>query len=73
MVKDRSLGGSSIAAETRNRRRLPCKELACAFQGEEGASWEDHVVRTRFLVLSSKIYMASLRRGLEKSSLHMAS
>ena len=56
------------------RRSQPCKELACAFQGEEGASSEDHVVGTRLLALRTrKICMANVRRGLEKSSIHMAS
>lgn len=55
-------------------RSLPCKELACAFQGEGGASSEDPVVGTRLLALRiRKICMAKVRRGLEKSGIHMAS
>lgn len=55
-------------------RSLPCKELDCAFQGEGGASSEDPVVGTRLLALRiRKICMAKVRRGLEKSGIHMVS
>lgn len=59
VVKERPHRESDILAETRNMRRsLPCKELDWAFQGDGGASRENHIVGTRLLNLRNmKLYM----------------